>query len=136
MSTRSRLPGFYRLPLDERRRVLVDRFALAPLLFDAFDVVGGLDATAADHMVENALGVLGLPVGVALNFVVNGEAVLVPMAIEEPSVIAACSHVARLVGQCGGFTTSSDAPPPLVALNNLSPKMTCDGMARLAGVCP
>jgi hydroxymethylglutaryl-CoA reductase len=61
-------------------------------------------------MVENAIGILGLPLGIAQNFVVNGRPVLVPMAIEEPSVIAGASFMAKLAQASGGFTASADEP--------------------------
>src|SRR5207244_6839731 len=64
---------------------------------------------AADHMIENAVGVIGLPLGVALNFLINGRERLVPMAIEEPSVIAAASHAARLIREAGGFFAEAGA---------------------------
>jgi hydroxymethylglutaryl-CoA reductase len=76
----------------------------------AFDPAGGLSVATADRMIENVVGVLGLPLGVALNFVINGESVVVPMAVEESSIVAACSHVARLAADGGGFTTDTDAP--------------------------
>ena len=69
----------------------------------------GLTPGGADHMIENAVGVFGLPIGMATNFLVNGRDVLVPMAIEEPSVVAGASFAARLVRAGGGFSTSSDA---------------------------
>ena len=72
--------------------------------------VSGLSSGTADHMVENAVGVFGLPLGIATNFFVNGRDVLVPMAIEEPSVIAGASFAARLVREGGGFTATSDEP--------------------------
>jgi hydroxymethylglutaryl-CoA reductase len=72
--------------------------------------MSGLSSDAADHMVENAVGVFGLPLGIATNFLVNGRDVLVPMAIEEPSVIAGASFAARLVREGGGFTATSDEP--------------------------
>ena len=109
---RSRIPGFYRLPLAERRGLLVQRFGLTAEELQALE--GGLSAMGADHMVENAIGVLGLPLGLGLNFVINGEPVLVPMAIEEPSVVAACSHVARLALPTGGFAAEAD-PPRMIA---------------------
>src|SRR5262249_36372961 len=71
---------------------------------------GGLDLDTADHMIENVVGVFGLPFAVALNFRVNGRDVLVPMVIEEPSVVAAASNAARLVRDGGGFHASADAP--------------------------
>src|SRR5690606_2181359 len=69
---------------------------------------GGLDESTANAMVENAIGILGLPFGVALNFQVNGRDLLVPMAIEEPSVIAAASHAAKRVRAGGGFVATAD----------------------------
>ncbi|MBI1946682.1 MAG: hydroxymethylglutaryl-CoA reductase, degradative [Deltaproteobacteria bacterium] len=106
----SRLPGFYQLSLAERRHLLAERFGLTPADLETLEAAGGLTTVAADTMVENAVGVLGLPLGLALNFVVDGLPVLVPMAVEEPSVVAACSHLARLAADGGGFTTSADPP--------------------------
>jgi hydroxymethylglutaryl-CoA reductase len=67
----------------------------------------GLSAEAADHMVENVVGTFGLPLGIATNFSVNGRDVLVPMAIEEPSVVAGASYAAKLAREGGGFVCSS-----------------------------
>lgn len=104
----SRIPGFYNLSQAERRSILAERFGLNESDLKSFDCFGGLQPETAEHMVENTLGVLGLPVGVALNFVINGEPTLVPMAVEEPSVIAACSHIAGLVAETGGFSVETD----------------------------
>ena len=104
----SRLPGFYKLPLAERRALLVRDHGLTDVELAAFEARGGLSSDLADQMVENAVGVFALPLGLGLNFVVNGAPVLVPMAVEEPSVVAACSHVARLAASAGGFTASAD----------------------------
>ena len=71
---------------------------------------GGIDTAVADRVVENAVGVYALPLGVGLNFVVNGRDVLVPMAVEEPSVIAAASNAARMVREGGGFVAEADDP--------------------------
>jgi hydroxymethylglutaryl-CoA reductase len=60
---------------------------------------GGLTPEQADHMIENCIGVMPLPLGLGTGFKVNGKNYVVPMAIEEPSVIAACSTVARMVGE-------------------------------------
>jgi hydroxymethylglutaryl-CoA reductase len=112
----SRLPGFYRLPLHERRQLLLQR-GLSTEDLRAFDGDRGLQLPVADRMIENVVGVLGLPLGVALNFVVDGEPVLVPMAVEEPSIVAACSHIARLAADAvtgpdagAGFVTDVDPP--------------------------
>ncbi len=105
----SRLPGYYKLSVAARRELLRE-FQLSAADLDTLDATGGLSVAGADQMVENAIGTLGLPLGLALNFVIDGEPVVVPMAVEEPSVVAACSHVARLVLDGGGFTTSADPP--------------------------
>ena len=107
----SRLAGFYKLSLDERhRRLLAAVPGLDPTQVRTLDPAHGLSVGVADQMIENVVGVLGLPVGLALNFVVDGHAVIVPMAVEEPSIVAACSHIARLAAEGGGFVTSADAP--------------------------
>lgn len=69
-----------------------------------------LSVERANGMIENVIGTFQLPLGVATNFLVNGQEYLVPMAVEEPSVVAAASYMARIVRGCGGFQTSSTAP--------------------------
>jgi hydroxymethylglutaryl-CoA reductase len=131
MEHTSRLPGFYKRPLLERRRMLVERFGLDDAELAAFESAGGLSSLVADKMVENAVGVLGLPLGLALNFVIDGEAVLVPMAVEEPSVVAACSYIARLAAEGGGFVTDTD-PPHMIGQVQLLDVADIDGaIARL-----
>lgn len=101
---------FYELDLPDRLAQL-SRESGVPL--DELKVLsgdGGLNAEQADHMVENAVGVFGLPLGVARNFIVNGREVLVPMAVEEPSVIAGASFMAKLARQGGGFKAVVSAP--------------------------
>ena len=105
----SRIPGFYRLPVTERRRLLRLHADLSEQDMRTLDG-GGIDTAAADRVVENAVGVYALPLGVGLNFVVNGRDVLVPMAVEEPSVIAAASNAARMVREGGGFVAEADDP--------------------------
>lgn len=101
---------FYQLSLEERARWLADRAGLSQEELAALTGPGGLSPEQADHMVENAVGVFALPLGVAQNFVINGREVLVPMALEEPSVIAGASFMARLARQGGGFTAHTTAP--------------------------
>ncbi len=105
----SRIPGFYNLSIEERHQRLRDLGILTEEQLSAL-AQGGIRAEAADHMVENAIGVHSLPLGLGLNFVVNGREVLVPMAVEEPSVVAGASFMARLARAAGGFTASTDAP--------------------------
>jgi hydroxymethylglutaryl-CoA reductase len=106
----SRIPGFYRRPLAERAAVVAQWADLTAQEQTALLGIGGLNAQQADHMIENAVGVYALPLGVATNFLINGEDYLVPMVIEEPSVVAAVSNAARLFRAGGGFTTESDPP--------------------------
>ena len=108
MTTSSRLPGFYNLPLGQRLETLVSQAGLTPQEAASLFGTSGLTAENADHMVENAVGVYGLPLGIATNFHINGRDVLIPMVIEEPSVVAGASLAARLIREGGGFTTSSD----------------------------
>jgi hydroxymethylglutaryl-CoA reductase len=108
--TTSRIPGFYDLPLDERLTELADAAGLSAVDLAAFTLTGGLAPNQADHMVENAVGTFGLPLGIGLNFIVNGREVLVPMAIEEPSVVAGASFMAKLARAAGGFQAEASAP--------------------------
>jgi len=103
MSEGSRIPGFYKLSLAERRRVVSSRAHVELAELEHALEAGGLDTATADKVVENVLGIYGLPFGVALNVRVNGVDRLVPMVVEEPSVIAAASNAARMIRQGGGF---------------------------------
>src|SRR5437868_3045473 len=102
----SRLPGFYKMKMAERLRKLADALEHADL--DGLGESGTLPLANADAMIENAVGVVGLPVGLGLNFLVNGEDVLVPMAVEEPSVVAAVSLAAKIARAGGGFSAEAD----------------------------
>jgi hydroxymethylglutaryl-CoA reductase len=108
--TTSRIAGFYDLPLDERLERLAEASGLSSDDLAAFQSLKGLVDEQADHMVENAVGIFGLPLGIGLNFIVNGREVLIPMAIEEPSVIAGASFMAKLARSKGGFTAITSAP--------------------------
>jgi hydroxymethylglutaryl-CoA reductase len=104
----SRLPGFYNLSLEERLLRLAER--LTPEDLAAVSGEAGLSTEQADQMIENVIGVHALPLGLALNFVVNGRERLVPMAIEEPSVVAGASFMAKLARSGGGFTAHTTQP--------------------------
>ncbi len=108
----SRLAGFYKLSVHERRCVLAERLALCAADLAALE--GGLDAETADHLIENVVGTFALPFGLALNFLVDGRDVIIPMAVEEPSIVAAASFAARTVREAGGFRTEVD-PPEMIA---------------------
>jgi hydroxymethylglutaryl-CoA reductase len=106
----SRLPGFYKMKMAERLRRLAEQLELDGDDLDGLGESATLPLANADAMIENAVGVLGMPVGVGLNFLINGEDVLVPMAVEEPSVIAAVSLAAKIAREGGGFTAGADDP--------------------------
>jgi len=108
--TSSRLSGFRDLSVEQRRATTAEQVGLGGADLDVLDPMKGLSLDQADHMIENVVGVMGLPFGVATNFTVNGEDVLVPMVTEEPSVVAAASNAARIARVRGGFFTSSSAP--------------------------
>jgi hydroxymethylglutaryl-CoA reductase len=99
----SRIPGFYRLTLSERRELVAAKVGVPLELLARAVESGGMDVGVADKVVENVLGTYGMPFGVALNVRVNGRDRLVPMVVEEPSVIAAASNAARMVRASGGF---------------------------------
>lgn len=76
---------------------------------------GGLSTDIADYMIENCIGILPLPLGLGLGFKVNGKSHIVPMALEEPSVIAAASAIAKLIGEKGSGFISQSTPPVMIA---------------------
>ena len=99
----SAIAGFYRMSISERHDELVDRGWLTREDIALLEDTGGLAAEVADNMIENMVGVLELPLGLGLHFLINDREFVVPMAIEEPSVVAAVSHVAKIVRRSGGF---------------------------------
>ena len=110
MIVNSRIPGLKDRSVTERRSAVAERTGVDPGDLTVLDPSAGLSVEAADHMVENVLGVIGIPVGVATNFTVDGRDYLVPMATEEPSVVAAASNAARMARDHGGFHTSHTGP--------------------------
>ncbi len=104
---------FYQMTLSERLEQLVAESGLSLEELKALSGETGLAPEQADHMIENAVGVYSLPIGIARNFVVNNRLVLVPMVIEEPSVIAGASFMARLAAANGGFSAST-TPPEMI----------------------
>ncbi len=110
MTHTSRIPGFYKRSLAERAALVAEWANLSQAGQSALLGVGGLNAAQADNMIENAVGIYALPLGIATNFQINGDDYLIPMVVEEPSVVAAVSNAARMFRAGGGFTTSSDEP--------------------------
>src|ERR1700687_1302692 len=105
---RSRIEGFYKLDRQDRLIKLAEAAGLADADVADLTSPAPLPFEAAEHMIENTIGVIGLPLGVGLNFLINGRDRLIPMAIEERSAIAAVSFAARLIRAAGGFTAEAD----------------------------
>jgi hydroxymethylglutaryl-CoA reductase len=105
----SRLENLRNLSPADRMARVAEVVALGASDSGVF-AAGGLPLTLANGMIENVIGMFALPVGIATNFTINGRDYLVPMAVEEPSVVAAASYMARIARGCGGFHTSSTGP--------------------------
>ncbi len=110
MERRSDISGFHELS-PKKRLEIVKKFAeLADDEIKALSKTGALDEKTADMMIENVIGTTELPFGIATNFLINGKDYLIPMVIEEPSVVAAASYAAKLARPAGGFTATSTDP--------------------------
>jgi hydroxymethylglutaryl-CoA reductase len=110
MSVPQEEPKFYNLPAEERLERVARQAGLSEAEIALLSGKPGLLVEQADHMIENVIGLYGLPLGIAQNFIVNGREVLVPMVIEEPSVVAGASFMARLARSSGGFFATADDP--------------------------
>jgi degradative hydroxymethylglutaryl-CoA reductase len=107
--TNSRLAGFFKLDIESRRKAVAEATGLDVARLSDLDV-GALDMHRANHMIENVVGTLELPLAIATNFRINGRDFLVPMCVEEASVVAAASNAAKMIRAGGGFSAHSDAP--------------------------
>lgn len=101
---------FYNLTRQERLSVLQSETGLTDAESAVLSGKSGLTPDQADHMIENVVGIYSLPLGIARHFIINGRAVSVPMVVEEPSVVAAASFMAKLAQPTGGFIASTTAP--------------------------
>lgn len=129
----SRIPGFYRLTPDARIAAL--RVAGARLTDDAWRD-GGLPLADADVMVENVVGTFALPNAVAVNLLINGVPRLVPMVVEEPSVVAAVSNMARLARPAGGFSADGGEPVMIGQVQLMDVRDPTAAMQRLQDALP
>ena len=136
MSEGSRIPGFYKLGLAERRAVVSARTRVDLAELEHALEAGGLDTATADKVVENVLGIYGLPFGVALNVRVNNTDRLVPMVVEEPSVIAAASNAARMIRQSGGFRAEVVESLMIGQVQITDVEHPADAVARLEAATP
>ena len=106
----SRLKGFYKLDVEERRQKIAELAGLTEEQVAALAANGELDDAAADRMIENVIGTMSLPVGVATNFIIDGKHYVVPFCLEESSVVAAASNMAKRCHANGGFVSNNDKP--------------------------
>ena len=136
MTEGSRIPGFYRLSIAERRSLVAERSGVPLEELEAALRRGGLDAEKADKVVENVLGTYALPFGVALNVRVNGRDHLVPMVVEEPSVIAAASNAARMIRASGGFTAEVSEALMTAQIQIVAVPQPSEAVAHLVNATP
>jgi hydroxymethylglutaryl-CoA reductase len=106
----SEFAGFYKLTPKERLRFVGEYAHLDKAELDLLEASSALKIETANRMIENVVGVMPVPLGIAMNFLINGKDRLIPMAIEEPSVVAGASHAAKMARAKGGFHTSSTRP--------------------------
>lgn len=106
----SRIPGFYKLSIEERLKIVAEYAGLTQDEVELLKKAGNLDLSIADRMIENVIGTMAYPFGIAVNFLINGRDYLIPMVIEEPSVVAAASNAAKWARAKGGIFTSSTGP--------------------------
>jgi len=110
MKKTSQVSGFYKLSPKERMKYVKDFADLTDEEVKILQSTGALEMELADRMIENVVGTFPLPLGIAMNFLINRKDYLIPMAIEEPSVVAAATYAAKMARKKGGFFTSSTDP--------------------------
>ena len=110
MGKSSLISGFYKLSPKQRLQAVKEFANLTDEECAQLQSVGSLPLDLADRMIENVVGTIPLPLGIGVNFLINNRDYLIPMAIEEPSVVAAASYAAKMVRDGGGFHTSSTLP--------------------------
>ncbi len=110
MAKTSDISGFYKLSPEERLKFVQDFAGLSDEEVQLIRKTGALELEQANRMIENVIGTTELPIGIATNFLINGKDYLIPMAIEEPSVVAAASNAAKMTRPRGGFYTESTLP--------------------------
>jgi len=110
MRKKSEISGFYKSSPKERVQIVKEFADLTDEEVELLQSTGSLELDLADRMIENVVGAFPIPLGIAVNFLINGRDYLIPMAIEEPSVVAAASYAAKMARVKGGFFTSSTEP--------------------------
>ncbi|MEM1976399.1 MAG: hydroxymethylglutaryl-CoA reductase, degradative [Nitrososphaerota archaeon] len=107
MEKTSRISGFYKLTVEERLRIVAEFAGLSDEEVELLRRYAALDRETASRMIENVIGTFQLPLGIAVNFLINGRDYMIPMVIEEPSVVAAASNAARMTREGGGVFAQS-----------------------------
>lgn len=107
MEISSRIPGFYKMSIEERKKYIADLFQLSEEDVKQLNDPVSLSEDIADKMIENVIGTFSLPLGLGLNFLIDGKDYVVPMAVEEPSIVASASYIAKIVREAGGFKTEA-----------------------------
>jgi len=110
LSKTSQISGFYKLSPKERVQIVKEFAGLTDEEVKILQSTGSLKLDLADRMIENVVGAMPIPLGIAVNFLINGRDYLIPMAIEEPSVVAAASNAAKMARVKGGFFADSTEP--------------------------
>ena len=110
MAKSSDLQGFFKLPVEKRREIVKQFASLTDDEMKTLANTGGLPADLAEHMIESVVGGYTYPLGIATNFRINGSDYLIPMALEEPSVVAAASNAAKMARVKGGFKVTNTGP--------------------------
>ncbi|MFB0500566.1 MAG: hydroxymethylglutaryl-CoA reductase, degradative [Candidatus Hadarchaeaceae archaeon] len=110
MRKTSKLSGFYKLSPEKRLKIVRELAGLSKEEAELLRKTGALELKQANRMIENVIGTTELPLGIATNFLINNRDYLIPMAIEEPSVVAAASNAAKMARPSGGFFTESTPP--------------------------
>ena len=106
----SEISGFYKKSAEDRWKIVQEFGGLSDEEIRTLGNTGALKFDQVDRMIENVVGTIPMPLGIAVNFLINGKDYLVPMAIEEPSVVAAASNAARMARTKGGFAASTSGP--------------------------
>ena len=108
---KSRIPNFYRLSIKDRVEAVFERGLISEEDYLALKhQQQQLDLNSADKMIENVIGVMGLPIGLGLNFLINEKEYVIPLVVEEPSIVAALSSAAKIAREHGGFEAESTDP--------------------------
>ena len=133
MNKSSAISGFYKLTPKERLSKVQEFAGLTDEEFTLIQNTGSLPMEVADRMIENVIGAFPLPLGIGVNFLINNRDYLVPMAIEEPSVVAAASYAAKMVRDGGGFHASSTTPVMIGQIQTVAIKDTHAARLRVLG---